>query len=89
MLTQAFRAYGLNASAVAPASAELLAFGRRDCSGKECLPYQIIWGAFRKHLQDHPTDIETVLLQVTGEGRCRTCMYSIKDQMTISRMGFP
>ncbi len=87
MLTQAFRAYGLDASAAAPASAELLAVGRRDCSGKECLPYQIIWGAFRQHLQDHPTDLETVLLQVTGEGRCRTCMYSIKDQMTLERMG--
>jgi len=87
MLASAYRAYGFDAVSAGPPDAESLQLGRRDCSGKECLPYQLIWGSFRKYLDANPDDRETVLVQVTGEGVCRNCMFSVKDQITLERMG--
>ena len=43
-----FRAFGLDAVAPGPSDAERLRIGRRDCSGKECIPYQLFWGSFRR-----------------------------------------
>lgn len=92
MLAAAYRAHGVDAVSAGPPDAESLHLGRRDCSGKECLPYQLIWGSFRKYLDadagsDAGGDRETVLVQVTGEGTCRNCMFSVKDQITLERMG--
>lgn len=86
-ITACFGALGVEAVSTGPGSAEALALGRRDCSGKECLPYQLIWGAFRQRLEAEPSERRELLLQVTGEGRCRNCMFSVKDQLTLSRMG--
>jgi len=82
-----YRSYGVDAVSTGPASAAALATGRRDCSGKECLPYQLIWGSFREHLERQDQQQETVLLQVPGSGMCRNCMFSVKDQLTLQRMG--
>jgi len=82
-----YRSFGFDAVAAGPANAQTLAAGRTDCSGKECLPYQMIWGAFRHHLDEHPPDRRTVLMQVNGSGMCRNCMFSIKDQMSLRRLG--
>jgi len=87
ILAALYRSFGFDSVAVEPASAEALAIGSRDCSGKECVPYQLLWGTFRKHLEEHPPDKRTVLLQVSGEGMCRNCMFSVKDQMSLERMG--
>lgn len=90
MLAAAYRAHGIDAVSAGPPDAESLHLGRQDCSGKECLPYQLIWGSFRKYLDSDAgagTDRETVLVQVTGEGTCRNCMFSVKDQITLERMG--
>lgn len=67
--------------------AESLRLGRKDCSGKESLPYQLIWGSFRKELGQHPPTKRTLLVQVSGEGKCRNCMFSVKDQLSVERMG--
>ncbi len=83
----AYRSLGYDAVAAGPGSPDVLARGRRDCSGKECLPYQIMWGAFKKHLEDTPPDKRTVLVQVTGQGACRNCMFSIKDRISLERLG--
>jgi predicted nucleotide-binding protein (sugar kinase/HSP70/actin superfamily) len=82
-----YRSAGYDAVAAGPNSASALAQGRRDCSGKECLPYQMIWGAFREHLEKHPPEKRTLLVQVAGQGACRNCMFSIKDRMSLEHMG--
>ena len=87
VLTASYRAAGLDVVASPPTSASALALGRRDCSGKECLPYQLLWGTFREHLEAHPPDRPTLLVQVQGEGMCRNCMFSIKDQLSLERLG--
>ncbi len=87
MLAAVYRSFGFDAVAAPPASSETLATGRRDCTGKECLPYQLAWGSFRTHLERSPADRRQVLLQVSGDGQCRNCMFSVKDQISIARMG--
>ena len=87
LLAATYRSFGLKATSSGPCDAEALRLGRRDCSGKECLPYQLLWGAFRKHLQQTPSDKPTVLMQVASSGTCRNCMFAIKDQMSLARMG--
>lgn len=82
-----YRSMGYDAIAAGPASSETLAHGRRDCSGKECLPYQHIWGAFRKQLTDAPPKKRTLLVQVAGQGACRNCMFSMKDRLSVEHMG--
>jgi len=82
-----YRSFGFDAVAASPASAETLAIGRRDCSGKECVPYQLLWGAFRKEVEREPARERTVLLQVQGDGACRNCMFSVNDQLSLERMG--
>lgn len=82
-----FRAFGLDAITPGPSDPERLRAGRRDCSGKECIPYQLIWGAFRHHLDHCHDDRARVLVQVTGQGVCRNCMFSVKDQLSLERLG--
>jgi activator of 2-hydroxyglutaryl-CoA dehydratase/predicted nucleotide-binding protein (sugar kinase/HSP70/actin superfamily) len=81
------RSFGFDALAAGPVSGEALALAKRDCSGKECLAYQVLWGGFRKALEDNPSDKPTYLMQTSGEGMCRFCLYSIKDQMSLERLG--
>ncbi|RMH42405.1 MAG: hypothetical protein D6689_08300, partial [Deltaproteobacteria bacterium] len=87
ILAAALRSYGFDAVASGPPDAEALALGRRDCSGKECLPYQLVWGSFRKQLEREPPRRRTALVQVSGDGMCRNCMFSVKDQITLERIG--
>ncbi len=88
-LTAAFyRSFGYDAVAAGPNTNESLAAGRRDCSGKECLPYQLIWGSFRKHLEEQPPKGRTRLVQLSGSGAmCRNCMFMVKDRHSLWRMG--
>lgn len=95
MIAATYRAHGLDAVAAGPNDSESLRKGRSDCSGKECLPYQLMWGSFRKHLDQKQASGEAsgegdgrreVLVQVTGEGSCRNCMFSIKDQLNLERV---
>jgi activator of 2-hydroxyglutaryl-CoA dehydratase/predicted nucleotide-binding protein (sugar kinase/HSP70/actin superfamily) len=81
------RSFGFDAVAAGPSTTESLARGRSDCSGKECLPYQILWGTFRTLIEDQPSEKRTILMQTSGEGMCRFCMYSVKDQMSVDHLG--
>ncbi len=86
-MAAAYRSIGIDAVTAERSSPEVLASGRRDCSGKECLPYQLIWGAFRKHLEEPPPTKRTVLVDIAGQGPCRNCMFTIKDQLSVARLG--
>jgi predicted nucleotide-binding protein (sugar kinase/HSP70/actin superfamily) len=81
------RSFGFDTVSAGPSTPEALALGRRDCSGKECLPYQALWGTLRKLLEDSPPDKRLVYLTPPGDGMCRFCMYSLKDQISLERMG--
>ena len=59
-----YRSYGYDAVSAPPVSEENCRLGKPDCSGKECMSYQLIWGAFREYL-------ESVKNEVTPQGRKR------------------
>lgn len=82
-----FRSCGYDAVAAPALSYQTLACGRRDCSGKECLSYQHVWGAFKTHLQAHPPEKETRLMQISGE-MCRAGAFPLKDRITLERLGW-
>ncbi len=80
------RSFGFDAVSAGPATGEALSLAKRDCSGKECLAYQVLWGSFRKFLEDNPSDKTSYLIQASGEGMCRFCLYSVKDQMSLEHL---
>jgi len=86
LLAAVYRSEGYDAQAAPPLSSEALALGQQDCSGKECLSYQMVWGAFRKYLEEHPSDKETRLMQITGQ-MCRGGMFAIKDRISLDGLG--
>jgi activator of 2-hydroxyglutaryl-CoA dehydratase/predicted nucleotide-binding protein (sugar kinase/HSP70/actin superfamily) len=81
------RSFGFDAVSAGPSTPAALSLGRRDCSGKECLPYQILWGTLRKLLEEDPLEKRIVYAEAPGEGMCRFCMYPIKDQILLQQMG--
>ncbi len=83
----AYRAFGYDAVASGPNTQATLAAGRSDCSGKECLPYQLVWGAFKQELDRTPPDTNAVLVQVGGQGACRNCMFTVKDKISVEHLG--
>ena len=84
-----YRSNGYNAVSAPPLSKENFERGRRDCSGKECLSYQFLWGAFRTFLEENPPKPgqETRLVQISGES-CRAGMFGIKDRLSLDKLGF-
>ena len=81
-----FRSYGYDALAGKPLSEEQLTGAKRDCSGKECLSYQMVWGAFHEALVDLPDDKKIRLMQIDGQG-CRGGVFAIKDRIAIDHLG--
>jgi predicted nucleotide-binding protein (sugar kinase/HSP70/actin superfamily) len=71
-----------------PVDTAALAAGRRDCSGKECLPYQLLWSGFKKRLASGGNGKRRTIVQVAGQGMCRNCMLSLKDEISLQRLGF-
>ncbi|MBI9092576.1 MAG: hypothetical protein JEZ12_25450 [Desulfobacterium sp.] len=86
LFASVYQSYGYDAVAAPPTSKENIALGKSDCSGKECLSYQFVWGAFKEYLMNNPTTKETRLLQISGK-MCRGGMFGIKDKLSIDRMG--
>jgi len=88
LLAAAYRSHGYDATAAPPLSEANLACGRPDCSGKECLSYQMIWGAFRAYLQANPPrpGRETRLVALSGES-CRASLFATRDRLSLHRMG--
>ncbi len=81
-----YRAYGFDADVAPPMSHENLDRGRRNCSGKECISYQLLWGCFREYLETNPTDKEVRLMQIAGQ-MCRGGMFVTKDRLAVADLG--
>jgi activator of 2-hydroxyglutaryl-CoA dehydratase/predicted nucleotide-binding protein (sugar kinase/HSP70/actin superfamily) len=86
VLAAVYRSYGYDAVSAPPVSEHNYAAGKRDCSGKECMSYQLIWGAFREYLDKNPVNKPTRLVQLSGR-MCRAGMYPVKDRLALARMG--
>jgi activator of 2-hydroxyglutaryl-CoA dehydratase/predicted nucleotide-binding protein (sugar kinase/HSP70/actin superfamily) len=84
-IAAAYRSAGFDAVPSDPVDAATLASGRQDCSGKECLPYQVLWSGFKPKLVGNGKG--KTMLQVPGQGMCRNCLFSLKDELAIQRMG--
>jgi activator of 2-hydroxyglutaryl-CoA dehydratase/predicted nucleotide-binding protein (sugar kinase/HSP70/actin superfamily) len=86
-----YRSYGYDAVSAPPVTRENYCLGKVDCSGKECMSYQLIWGAFKEYLINNPPenepDKEVRLLQLSGQ-MCRAGMYGVKDKLNVQRMGY-
>ena len=81
-----YRSFGYDADVAAPLSESSYSVGKSDCSGKECMSYQLVWGAFREYLEKNPPQKETRLMQTTARN-CRAGLFTIKDHLSIERMG--
>ncbi|MDP6812575.1 MAG: BadF/BadG/BcrA/BcrD ATPase family protein [Alphaproteobacteria bacterium] len=81
-----YRAYGYDVVAAPAHSESTYQAGQPDCSGKECMSYQLMWGAFRQYLERNPPVKDTVLLAFSGQ-LCRTGAFGVKDQITLEKMG--
>ncbi len=82
-----YRSVGFDATSAGPNTQSTLATGRRDCSGKECLPYQLIWGAFREQLDQQQPGERAVLMQVTAAGECKNCVFTLNDELSLQQLG--
>ena len=88
VLAAFYRSVGFDAVSSGPNTDQTFAVGRRECSGKECLPYQLIWGAFRSHLEQQDEGTErTLLMQVTAAGECKNCAFTLKDEFALQQLG--
>ena len=88
----AMRGAGLDARSVGPTSPAALDKARQGCSGKECLPYQLIWGTLADYL-DHAGDTigEGGLVFVSiGRGfqACRANLFPVAQQIQLERLGY-
>ena len=83
-----YRSHGYDAVVAPAVSRANFEAGRRDCSGKECLSYQMVWGAFRQYLEENPPPPgkEVRLVQISGES-CRAALFGVKDRMTLRKLG--
>ncbi len=95
LMAAVYRSYGYDAVSAPPVSEENYRLGKSDCSGKECMSYQLIWGAFRQYLETVQDEMAVAgqkekkhirLIQLSGQ-ICRAGMYGIKDRLSVNRMG--
>jgi len=88
-IVAAMRGQGYRAEYAGPPDAAALECGRRLCSGKECLPYQLIWGALARHLETRSGDGRLLFLSV-GQGfrACRAHLFPLTEQVALGRLGY-
>jgi predicted nucleotide-binding protein (sugar kinase/HSP70/actin superfamily) len=86
ILASVYRSFGYDAVAAPVYSENSMRIGKPDCSGKECMSYQLVWGAFREHLEKNPPQKNTELLTINGP-MCRAGLFDVKDKISLEKMG--
>ncbi len=90
-LAAAMRGAGFDASYVGEPDAAALRAAGAACSGKECLPYQLIWGSFVRFLDREAQRFEgrRALFLSAGNGfqACRANIFPYTVQMSLERLG--
>jgi predicted nucleotide-binding protein (sugar kinase/HSP70/actin superfamily) len=86
----AMRGRGMNAVAVESSDEDSLRRAGDGCSGKECLPYQLLWGSLARFIeQDGRPDGEQALLLSVGNGfrSCRAAVFPLTETIGLERLG--
>ena len=87
----AMRGYGVEAEFVGSADPEAMRKAQQGCSGKECLPYQLIWGTFTRFLEEKLPELNgapALFLTVgTGFAACRANLFPLTEQLALDGMG--
>ena len=90
-LAAAMRGAGFDATYVGEPDAVALRAAGAACSGKECLPYQLIWGSFARFLAEEAPhlDGEKTLFLSAGNGfqACRANLFPLTEQISLERLG--
>ena len=90
-LAAAMRGAGFDASYVGEPDAAALRAAGAACSGKECLPYQLIWGSFARFLADEAPHLDgkKALFLSAGNGfqACRANVFPLTEQISLERLG--
>jgi predicted nucleotide-binding protein (sugar kinase/HSP70/actin superfamily) len=85
------RGAGYDASYVGEPDAAALRAAGAACSGKECLPYQLIWGSFARFLDEEAArpDGSRALFLSAGNGfqACRANLFPLTEQISLERLG--
>lgn len=78
MASAMFRGFGMRAQTVPLPGARVLALGRANTSGKECLPLILTTGSLIDYVENHRDDSEaTLYFMPTTDGSCRFPQYSV------------
>ena len=89
-LAAAMRGAGFDASYVGEPDAAALRAAGAACSGKECLPYQLIWGSFARFLDQEATQLDgkKALFLSAGNGfqACRANLFPLTEQISLERL---
>jgi len=90
-LAAAMRGAGYDATFVGEPDAAALRAAGAACSGKECLPYQLIWGSFARFLEDEAPRLDgrRALFLSAGNGfqACRANLFPFTEQVALERLG--
>jgi activator of 2-hydroxyglutaryl-CoA dehydratase/predicted nucleotide-binding protein (sugar kinase/HSP70/actin superfamily) len=90
-LAAAMRGAGYDATFVGEPDAAALRAAGAACSGKECLPYQLIWGSFARFLEDEAPRLagRRALFLSAGNGfqACRANLFPFTEQIALERLG--
>ena len=90
-LAAAMRGEGMDAVYVGEADPAALRAAGSACSGKECLPYQLIWGTLARFLKDEVPRLngDKALFLSAGNGfqACRANLFPLSQQLTLDRLG--
>lgn len=90
-LAAGMRGAGFDARYVGAPDAAALRSAGAFCSGKECLPYQLIWGAFERFIGEEATHLgdRRALLLSAGHGfqACRANLFPLTQQLALETLG--
>ena len=90
-LAAAMRGAGFDAAFVGEPDAAALRAAGAACSGKECLPYQLIWGSFARFLEQEAPQLDghRALFLSVGNGfqACRANLFPYTEQVSLERLG--
>ena len=90
-LAAAMRGAGFDATYVGRPDAAALRVAGAACSGKECLPYQLIWGSFAQFLREEAPHLEgkRALFLSAGNGfqACRANLFPFTEQVSLEKLG--
>jgi predicted CoA-substrate-specific enzyme activase len=87
-LAACLRGVGIPSECLPPADTEAARLGRRETSGKECLPLALTLGGLLQRLRRSQPDERFVFMMPGACGPCRFGVYNLLDRITLERLGF-